>query len=433
MPEKDFIATKDVNEVAKIHSNPQYANWRYEYVDGEYRFYSPTYKKQETLSFYHGGVAESFSTNDLEPLRPAMKQGSKYAGFYMFDEDGKNKAFHYAEQTNSTNHENDRGVVKIDLDPNVRIQTLERVGQIDRLRPEELQNYIAQGYDLLKGKSFDGMQYVLLNKDKIVNMQFQPLEQKQELQQSEVVQQEEQNVYMTLEELAPLLSESGYMCFGHGTGRKGNSDEVVDSIFSEGLRTKNNSLYYTTIGLTTPTPENKELLKEIGMPEPTIEGLKTQFNNWQHQDSKKIIIARVPTEYINKLGERSDLDGEMYGAFYIQELQPNGQATNYLDPKFIVGCFDVEKQAVRMNKRFERTLSEQSIQQIKSAYKKTVEKTKARLESQQQMFSNVAPISQDMPQQIDQSIAQEWDMSSFDDENIIWDEPEQTMSAGRSR
>ena len=142
MPEKDFIATKDVNEVAKIHSNPQYINWKFEYVDGEYRFYSPKYK-----------------------------------------------------------------------------------------------------------------------------------------------QKEEQDVYMTLEELKPLLSESGYMCLGHGTGRKGNSDEVVDSIFSEGLRTKDNSLYFTTIGLSTPTPELIEQYKELGLPEPRLEDLKNQLNNWQHQNN----------------------------------------------------------------------------------------------------------------------------------------------------
>lgn len=194
--------------------------------------------------------------------------------------------------------------------------------------------------------------------------------------------QQQEETYVTLEQLEPLLSESGYMCYGHGTGRKGNSDEVVDSIFNEGLRTKNNSLYYTTIGLSTPTPELKEQFKEIGMPEPTIEDLKKQFNNWQHQDSKKIIIARIPTEYINKAGDRSDLDGEMFGAFYTQKQQPNGQATNYLDSKFIIGCFDVDKQAVRLNKNFERTLTPETIEQLKENYKKTVEKTNARRERQ---------------------------------------------------
>lgn len=200
--------------------------------------------------------------------------------------------------------------------------------------------------------------------------------------QTQQTTQTQEKTYVTLEQLEPLLSESGYMCYGHGTGRKGNSDEVVDAIFSEGLRTKNNSLYYTTLGLSTPTPEMKEQLKEIGLPEPTLEDLKKQFNNWQHQDSKKIIIARVPTEYINKAGDRSDLDGEMFGAFYTQKPQPNGQETNYLDPKFIVGCFDVDKQAVRLNNNFERTLTPETIERLKDGYRKTLDKTNARKERQ---------------------------------------------------
>lgn len=44
---------------------------------------------------------------------------------------------------------------------------------------------------------------------------------------------------MTLEQLEPLLSESGYMCYGHGTGRRGNSDKVVDFIFRELIEKKN--------------------------------------------------------------------------------------------------------------------------------------------------------------------------------------------------
>lgn len=67
------------------------------------------------------------------------------------------------------------------------------------------------------------------------------------------------DTYVTLEQLAPILSETGYICLGHGTGRSGNSNEVVDSIFDSGLRTKYNSLYYTTIVLSIPTPELKQL------------------------------------------------------------------------------------------------------------------------------------------------------------------------------
>ena len=230
--------------------------------------------------------------------------------------------------------------------------------------------------------------------------------------------QQQEETYVTLEQLEPLLSESGYMCYGHGTGRKGNSDAVVDSIFNEGLRTKNNSLYYTTIGLSTPTPELKEQFKEIGMPEPTIEDLKKQFNNWQHQDSKKIIIARIPTEYINKAGDRSDLDGEMFGAFYTQKQQPNGQETNYLDSKFIVGCFDVEKQAVRLNKNFEKTLTPETIEQLKENYKKTVEKTNARRERQN---LGITQEEIDLSQQ-NQTQPVSYNTETYDsfDDNIEW-------------
>lgn len=289
------IVTSDINEVARIHSDPKYSNWHHEFVDGEYRFYSPSYQKFKTIT---------------------------------------------------------------------------------------------------------------------------PTEQKED-------------TYVSLEQLAPLLSESGYMCYGHGTGRTGNSDEVVDSIFNKGLRTKDNSMYFTTIGLSTPTPELIEQYKELGLPEPSIENLKKQFNNWQHQNSKKIIIARIPTEYINQMGDRSDGDGEMFGAFYIQEMQENGKSTNYLNPKFIVGCFDVEKQAVRLNKNFERTLSPETIEKLKAGYKIALEKTKARIDSSS-LYVNPNPNIQE-EQSVVQSQPSTTSFDSFDfdfDENIEW---EDTASIGKSR
>lgn len=290
-----YIETSDINEVARIHSDPKYSNWRHEFVDGEYRFYSPSYQKFKTIT---------------------------------------------------------------------------------------------------------------------------PTEQKED-------------TYVSLEQLAPLLSESGYMCYGHGTGRTGNSDEVVDSIFNKGLRTKDNSMYFTTIGLSTPTPELIEQYKELGLPEPSIENLKKQFNNWQHQNSKKIIIARIPTEYINQMGDRSDGDGEMFGAFYIQEMQENGKSTNYLNPKFIVGCFDVEKQAVRLNKNFERTLSPETIEKLKAGYKIALEKTKARIDSSS-LYVNPNPNIQE-EQSVVQSQPSTTSFDSFDfdfDENIEW---EDMASIGKSR
>ena len=350
----------------------------------------------ETKVFYHGGVPADFNVDDIDIYRLATKQGKQdrnYAGFYMFDENRRDGAFHYAEQTNSLENTTDRGVVRIEMDSNLNIKTLDRMFEIDRISQEQLQEYRNQGYDLVSGRSFDGQQYVLLNKDKIRNISFESMDKRyseEPKQEVEVKEEQMQDEYMTLDELEPILSESGYMCVGHGTGRKGNDDEIVDSIFSEGLRTKNNSLALTTIGLSTPTPELKQQYAEYGIPEPTMDGLKEQLNHWQHLDSQKIILARVPTEYINQMGDRSDLDGEMYGAFMVEEIQANGKTTNYLDPRYIIGCYDVEKKAVRMNPCFERTLTAQTINTLKTKYKRTLDKTKQRLaRAEQEMFSPV--------------------------------------------
>ena len=201
-------------------------------------------------------------------------------------------------------------------------------------------------------------------------------------------QERKSDICVPLEELESLFSESGYAFLCHGTGRTGNSDEVVDQIFSEGLRTKDNSLYFVTIGLSTPTPETKEAHRKLGIKEPTMEELKTQLDNWPHLDSKKIIIARLPLEYINNIGDRSDLDGERFGAFYIQRIQPGGTSRNYLDPRFIVGCYDALKQLVRLNRSFERTLSEQTIKRLSDGYKIALEKTKDRLSKTSLPFNN---------------------------------------------
>lgn len=221
---------------------------------------------------------------------------------------------------------------------------------------------------------------------------------------------------VTLEQLAPILSESGYLCVGHGTGRSGNSDGVVDSIFQRGLRTKNNSLYFTSIVLSTPTTELIKQYEENGMPKPTIETLKQQLNNWQHQDSKKVILARIPMEYINMMGDRSDLDGEMFGAFMNTQVQEDGTPKFYLDSRFILGCYDVDTQTVRLNKTYERTLSKRTIRQLKDGYARAVAKTKKRIEATT-LFPNVAPTNENLQPQQETSFA----LPDFDfDDQIDW-------------
>lgn len=429
--EDKMISTRDVNEVAKIHSNPEYINWKMEYVDGEYRFYSPEYKKENTMVFYHGGAEPNFSLEQLDVLRPSQKQqnaNGSYAGFYMYSEKDRDGAFHYSEQENSIKGTDTKGVVKLTLDSNLRIYEVPPFS-ITRLTQEQIQSLQQQGYDLVAGKVMSKTEYVLLNKEKIKGMEFESMDMRyansQEQPKQETVAEEQKDTYVTMEQLAPILSESGYICFGHGTGRSGNDDSVVDSIFQEGLRTKDNSLYFTTIGLDTPTPEIIKNHEELGIEAPSIDAIENQFNNWQHQDSKKIIIARVPSDYINFSGDRSDLDGEMFGAFMDEELGNDGKTTNYLNPAFIIGCYDVDKKAVRLNKSFERTLSEQTLSKVKSGYKKALEKTQRRLKAMEDNLPSYSEMMNELQQESinqEQIIQNQEIISDFGD-GIDWDFP----------
>ncbi len=240
-----------------------------------------------------------------------------------------------------------------------------------------------------------------------------------------------EGTYVSVEQLSSLLSESGFIFLGHGTGRSGNGDQVVDSIFSKGLRTKDNSLYYTTVGLSAPTPELKDQFKEFDLPEPTIGGLKEQLNNWPHLNSKKVIIVRLPLEYVNSMGDISDLDGERYGAFFREELQENGRKTYYLDPKFIVGCFDVDKQMVRLNEGFEQTLTPETISILREGYKMALEKTKTRLTRlESNLFGTGEQSDLSTPQDGVLSGTIDFDANFGEFEDIKWDD---SPSSGKSK
>ena len=226
--------------------------------------------------------------------------------------------------------------------------------------------------------------------------------------------------YVKIEELEKLFSDTGYICLGHGIGRSGDSADIV--IFNNGLRTKDNSLYFTTVVLSTPTPELKQQYNDLGLPLPSMESLKNQLNNWQHLDSKKIIIARIPTKYININGDRSDKDGEMYGAFMTEELSSEGKVTYYLDTKFIIGCFDVKKQEIELNSSFEPDLLPSSIARLESRYKRVLEKTRERLKKLEETII----FQQETLQPTQENI--EYYQYSTDDnffDDIEWDTPKE--------
>lgn len=130
-------------------------------------------------------------------------------------------------------------------------------------------------------------------------------------------------------------------------------------------------------------------------------------------------MIRLPIKYVNLYGESADLDGERFGAFFIEKEQSDGKSTYYLNPKFIIGCFDVDKQLIIPNSNYEQELSQDSINILNSNFEKALKKAKTRLERLEK--NNFNAQSQ---QRVNESLYSNlsWDMSEFDDDNIEWEE-----------
>ncbi len=109
-----------------------------------------------------------------------QNSSNSYAGFYMYDESNVLDAYHYAEQENNRKNRNDLGIIKIYLNPNLKIYDYNEhhsdMFGITRLNQDTIKNLQEQGYDLIKGKVLSKTEYILLNKDKITNMEFIPIE-----------------------------------------------------------------------------------------------------------------------------------------------------------------------------------------------------------------------------------------------------------------
>ena len=64
----DYISTKDINRVAKIHSSKKYSNWNFKIVDGEYRFYPPIMVENEEDYFDDFEFSESEDSSWMDSI-----------------------------------------------------------------------------------------------------------------------------------------------------------------------------------------------------------------------------------------------------------------------------------------------------------------------------------------------------------------------------
>ena len=160
----------------KSINNSKNINKKYKTIKGPKLKQKVTETNLNQKIFYHGGIESNFSYDKLDLLRASEKQGSKYAGFYMYGEENLEGAMKYAQQENSLKKTNTKGVAKISLDDNLKIYEKTDFGGITRIKPEELKTLQEQGYDMISGKMMGKTEYVLLNKNKISSIEFMPLD-----------------------------------------------------------------------------------------------------------------------------------------------------------------------------------------------------------------------------------------------------------------
>lgn len=140
-----------------------------------------------------------------------------------------------------------------------------------------------------------------------------------------------------------IFDNSSNDYYGHGIGK--NNENVVKSIFSNGLRCSHGSLYYTTI--------------EFGMGSTTLfnEQLET-LNNWKHKGSTQIVIASLPLKFqlfVNPL--QYDKEAAYYTKMEDEEAKKLDLAPGkYLRPEFIKGMYDAETGIFTSNDKYYENL-----------------------------------------------------------------------------
>lgn len=129
-------------------------------------------EKKENFVFYHGGANQDFNVDQIDILRPSTKQGSKYVGFYMHNELDREKALNYTNQSTVENP----GLHRIELSSDANIVELDGFSAITRITEEQMNEYKNAGVDLIIEKNPLGRyEYLLVNKDKIINMELESI------------------------------------------------------------------------------------------------------------------------------------------------------------------------------------------------------------------------------------------------------------------
>ena len=168
---------------------------------------------------------------------------------------------------------------------------------------------------------------------------------------------------MANENLPNIFNEKNNSYFGHGT--VGNED-IINSIFNNGLRCSHNQLYFTSIEFGAGS--------DVG-----IENIKSKMDNWPHNDAKKIVIVSLPSEFylINSgvLYTKSD-NAYAYNISKDEALKLNISPGKYIRPEFIKGYYNTDDNIFYENPKYYKKLSEEEqkhiFEQLKQNYLDTI-------------------------------------------------------------
>lgn len=125
--------------------------------------------------FYHGGALPNYDISSIDVLRLSIKQQNKnnsYVGFYMYD--ALNYAIEFAYKENERTNTTLKGVLVLELEDDLKVVEVKPMA-ITRIRKEDIIELANNGYDLIKGKVLNKIEYVLINKDKVKNTMFMPI------------------------------------------------------------------------------------------------------------------------------------------------------------------------------------------------------------------------------------------------------------------
>ena len=151
---------------------------------------------------------------------------------------------------------------------------------------------------------------------------------------------------MNKSEMIKLFSNVNNIYYGHGIGSE--RQDVINSIFKNGLRCSHERLYFTTV---TFGEGSNRLFEEQ----------KENMHNWKHKGSKQIIIASLPKKYNIINVPSGPLYGKENSAFYNyfsqEEADKLGIAQGYyLKPEFVSGVYDANTQTFTKNEKYYENL-----------------------------------------------------------------------------